>query len=50
MSWIREVAPEIAEGRRKDIYAELQARRGKIAHMLQVHSLRPEGLAAQLTL
>jgi uncharacterized peroxidase-related enzyme len=50
MSWIREVAPELAEGRLKEIYTELQARRGKIANILQVHSLRPGALAAHLTL
>lgn len=50
MSWIREVTPELAEGRLKDIYAELRAKRGRIANILQVHSLRPEALAAHLTL
>lgn len=50
MSWINEIPPERAEGRLKEIFVELQAKRGKIANILQVHSLRPEALAAHLTL
>jgi uncharacterized peroxidase-related enzyme len=50
MSWINEIPPERAEGRLKEIFDELQAKRGKIANILQVHSLRPEALAAHLTL
>lgn len=50
MSWITEIPPERAEGRLQEIFVELQARRGKIANILQVHSLRPEALAAHLTL
>ncbi|OGT55850.1 MAG: hypothetical protein A3E01_14795 [Gammaproteobacteria bacterium RIFCSPHIGHO2_12_FULL_63_22] len=50
MSWITEIPPERAEGRLQEIYAELRAKRGKIANILQVHSLRPEALAAHLVL
>jgi uncharacterized peroxidase-related enzyme len=50
MSWITEIPPDRAEGRLLEIYRELQARRGKVANILQVHSLRPEALAAHLTL
>ena len=50
MSWITEIPPERAEGRLKEIFAELLVKRGKVANILQVHSLRPEALAAHLTL
>lgn len=50
MSWIREIAPADAQGRLGEIYSELSGRRGKIANILQVHSLRPEALATHLAL
>lgn len=50
MSWITEILPQDAEGRLQEVYAELQARRGKVANILQVHSLRPDALTAHLDL
>ena len=50
MSWIKEIHPNEAEGRLKDLFGELIEKRGKVANILQVHSLRPEALAAHLTL
>ncbi len=50
MSWIHEIAPEQAEGELKPLYRELEQRRGKVAHTLQVHSLRPAARRAHLQL
>lgn len=50
MSWIQEVTPEQAEGTLKTLYDELQKKRGKIANILQVHSLRPEAMRAHVGL
>ncbi|MGD9585063.1 MAG: peroxidase-related enzyme [Lysobacterales bacterium] len=50
MSWIKEIPPEQAEGKLGEVYAELQKKRGKVANILQVHSLRPDALTAHLNL
>jgi uncharacterized peroxidase-related enzyme len=50
MSWIREILPPDADGRLQEIFTELQAKRGKVANIIQVHSLRPEAMAAHLSL
>ena len=50
MSWIQEIPPEQAEGKLAQVYAELQKQRGKVANILQVHSLRPDALTAHLRL
>lgn len=50
MSWIKEITPEQADGKLGEVYAELQKKRGKVANILQVHSLRPDALTAHLNL
>jgi uncharacterized peroxidase-related enzyme len=50
MSWIDEIAPHEAEGVLKEMYGELTRKRGKVANILQVHSLRPSALHAHLGL
>ncbi len=50
MSWIQEIAPDAAQGPLKELYDELERKRGKVSNILQVHSLRPEALRAHLTL
>ena len=50
MAWINEIDVDDAEGRLAEIYADLTARRGKLANILKVHSLNPEALAGHLDL
>ena len=50
MSWIDEVDVAAAEGQLESIYAELVARRGKVANILKVHSLNPEAMQNHLDL
>lgn len=50
MAWIDEIEPEDAEGELRDIYDELLEKRGKIANILKVHSLKPGALQAHLDL
>lgn len=50
MSFIREIEPIDAEGELRAVYDELERRRGKIANILKVHSLRPPALRAHLAL
>jgi uncharacterized peroxidase-related enzyme len=50
MSWIREIEPDAAEGELRTVYDELERRRGKVANILKVHSLRPNALRAHLAL
>jgi uncharacterized peroxidase-related enzyme len=50
MSWIEEIEVTEAEGRLAEVYAELLGKRGKIANILQVHSLNPNALANHVDL
>ena len=50
MSWIEEVDVSAAEGRLAEVYAELLEKRGKVANILQVHSLNPNAMASHLDL
>jgi len=51
MAWIRTLDEEQADGRLAELYAaSVDARSGRVDHVLQVHSLAPEGLAAHLAL
>lgn len=50
MSFIRQIEPEEASGELLAAYNQLQRRRGKIANVLKVHSLRPSALKAHLAL
>lgn len=50
MSWIEEISPEAARGGLRDLYDELERKRGKVSNILQVHSLRPASMSAHLTL
>lgn len=50
MSWIAEIAPAQAEGELQQVYARLQGKRGKVANILQVHSLRPHALERHVDL
>ena len=50
MSWIEEIEVTEAEGKLAEVYAELLQKRGKIANILQVHSLNPNAMANHLDL
>lgn len=50
MSFIREIGPADATGELRAAYNELERRRGKIANILKMHSLRPSALHAHLAL
>lgn len=50
MSWIREIPPAQADDDLARIYARLRGQRGKVANILQVHSLRPQALRRHVEL
>jgi len=50
MSWIEEIDVSEAEGKLAEVYAELLEKRGKVANILQVHSLSPDAMANHLDL
>ena len=50
MSWIDEIEVTEAEGKLAEVYAELLEKRGKVANILQVHSLNPNAMASHLDL
>lgn len=50
MSWIDEVELDDAEGKLKEMYAELLEKRGKVSNILKVHSLNPSALGNHLDL
>ncbi len=50
MSWIDEIEITEAEGKLADVYAELLEKRGKVANILQVHSLNPNAMSSHLDL
>ncbi len=50
MSWIEEIEVTEAEGKLAEVYAELLEKRGKVANILQVHSLNPNAMANHVDL
>jgi uncharacterized peroxidase-related enzyme len=50
MSWIEEIDVTEADGKLAEIYAELTRKRGKVANILQVHSLNPEAMSNHVDL
>lgn len=50
MSWIEEIEVTKAEGKLAEVYADLLKKRGKVANILQVHSLNPNAMASHLDL
>jgi uncharacterized peroxidase-related enzyme len=50
MAWIDTVPPGGASGELRSLYDELERKRGKVAHILQVQSLRPAALKAHADL
>lgn len=45
MSWIEEIEVTEADGKLAEVYAELAKKRGKVANILQVHSLNPDAMS-----
>ncbi len=50
MSWIREIDEADSEGDLRELYDELDARRGKVANIMKVHSLNPGAMQTHLDL
>ena len=50
MSWIEEIDVTEADGKLAEIYAKLTKKRGKVANILQVHSLNPEAMSNHVDL
>jgi len=50
MSWIDEIDVGEADGKLKEVYADLVEKRGKISNILKVHSLNPQALVDHLDL
>jgi len=50
VSWIEEIEVTEAEGKLAQVYAELLEKRGKVANILQVHSLNPDAMASHIDL
>ncbi len=50
MAWINTIPPAEASGGLRSLYDELERKRGKVAHILQVQSLRPGALKAHVDL
>lgn len=50
MSWIEETDVGDADGKLKQVYAELIEKRGKISNILKVHSLNPDAMSTHLDL
>ena len=50
MSWIEEIGPADAEGYLKEIYEEIESKRGKVSNVMKAQSLNPEAMKNHLDL
>lgn len=50
MSWIDVIDEQAAEGRLAEVYDRIGGKRGKVANIMRVHSLKPEAMDAHLDL
>lgn len=50
MPWIRIIEETEAEGHLKELYEELERKRGKIANIMKIHSLNPPAMKDHLNL
>lgn len=48
MPWIQIIDEDEAEGELKQIYQELVRARGKVAHIMKIHSLLPQTMKTHL--
>lgn len=50
MSWIQEVDVSKATGKLKQVYKEIEEKRGKISNIMKIHSLNPETMKNHIDL
>ena len=50
MSWIQEVDVTDATGKLKQVYKEIEEKRGKISNIMKIHSLNPDAMKDHLDL
>lgn len=50
MTWIKTIDPADADGRLKEIYNSIEAKRGKVANVMKAQSLNPRALQLHLEL
>jgi len=50
MSWINVIKPEKAEGKLKQVYAQVASASGQVDNVLSVHSLRPHTLQGHMAI
>ncbi len=50
MSWIKTIDPEEADEQLEQAYSEVGASRGRVAHILGIHSLSPKTMLTHLDL
>ncbi len=50
MAWIESISPDDAEGELKELYKKFASPDGSVDHILQVHAMNPESLAAHCAL
>ena len=50
MSWIKEIEKEDAQGELKEIYDDIEQKRGKLSNIMKVHSLNPAAMKSHMDL
>ncbi len=50
MAWIKEIEPESAEGKLKEVYDGIIGNRGKLSNIMKVHSLLPGSMQTHMDL
>ena len=50
MSWIQEVDVTDATGKLKQVYKEIEEKRGKISNIMKIHSLNPDAMKDHMDL
>ncbi len=50
MAWIEQVELDAADGKLREMYADLEEKRGKVSNILKVHSLNPDAMGNHLDL
>ncbi len=49
MSWIKEIEKEDAQGELKEIYDDIEQKRGKLSNIMKVHSLNPAAMSSLIS-
>ncbi|MGM0405834.1 MAG: peroxidase-related enzyme [Thermoplasmatota archaeon] len=50
MSWIKEIEKEDAQGELREIYDDIEKKRGKLSNIMKVHSLNPAAMKSHMDL